>query len=236
VRIFVSPAQLAKGELALTGDEHYYLARVRRARGGEIVELVDGAGRRARAEIARIADAVTTLVVDEPEAIAALPPVVRALLPLIKGDRMDGAIEKLVEVGADVVIVWPAARSVVKLDDARRDARLAHYQGIAQAAARQSGRAAVPAIAWAGTLAAAIAQTPPAGRLVLDPATDRGLAVAPETRDVAIASGPEGGLAPDELGQLIAAGFAPAGLGPRVLRADTAPIAAVAIIRAQTAT
>lgn len=236
MRIFVTAAQLAKGELAIVGDEHYYLARVRRARGGEIVELVDGAGRRARAVIARIAEAMTTLEVDEPEEIAALPPVIRVLLPLIKGDRMDGAIEKLVEVGADAVIVWPAARSVVKLDDARRDARVAHYQGVAQAAARQSGRAAVPAVTWAGSLGAAIASVPPGGRLVLDPASDRPLALAAGALDATFASGPEGGFAPDELERLAAAGFAAVGLGPRVLRADTAPIAAVAILRAQTHT
>ena len=68
------------------------------------------------------------------------------LVPLIKGDRMDACIEKLVEVGVDAIVVWRAARSVARLDDAKRDGRVAKYQAIAQAAARQSGRAAIPSV------------------------------------------------------------------------------------------
>lgn len=242
IRVFVDPAVLAAGELVVRGDEHHYLVHVRRARPGEPVELVDGAGRRAAATIARLSAGETALIAGPPEPIAPAPPRVRALLPLIKGDRMDACIEKLVEVGVDEVVVWPAARSVARLDDARRDARLARYRAIAQAAARQSGRAQVPEIAAAASLAAALASLPPGRRLVLDPASDAALALAIDpggaadgpgaADDVTIVSGPEGGLTTGELDQL--AGFAPLGLGPRVLRADTAPVIAVALIRAAT--
>src|SRR4051794_14374693 len=111
LRIFVDPELLAAGELVVRGDEHHYLARVRRARPGDAVELVDGAGRRAAATIARPAERETTLVAGPPEAIVAAPPFVRALVPLIKGDRMEACVEKLVEVGVDAIVVWPAARS-----------------------------------------------------------------------------------------------------------------------------
>jgi 16S rRNA (uracil1498-N3)-methyltransferase len=232
IRIFVDPAVLVAGELVVRGDEHHYLAHVRRARPGEPVELVDGAGRRAAATIARLSAGETALIAGAPEPIAPAPPRVRALMPLIKGDRMDACIEKLVEVGVDAIVVWPAARSVARLDDARRDARLARYRAIAQAAARQSGRAQVPDVTAAASLAAALADLPAGRRLVLDPASDAGLALDPGAGDVAIASGPEGGLTPGERDQL--AGFAPLGLGPRVLRADTAPVIAVALIRAAT--
>lgn len=255
LRIFVAPDLLAAGEIVVHGDEHHYLAHVRRARPGDAVELLDGAGRRAAATIARLGERDTTLVAAAPEAIAAAPPFVRALLPLIKGDRMDSAIEKLVEVGADAIVVWPAARSVARLDDARRDSRLAKYRAIAQAAARQSGRAQVPDVRAADSLAAALAALPahavhaalaPAAgpvpapglgvpadslRLVLDPTSDAPLDLG-AARDVTVISGPEGGLAPEELDRL--AGFTPVGLGPRVLRAETAPVIAVALIRAAT--
>jgi 16S rRNA (uracil1498-N3)-methyltransferase len=231
MRIFVDPAALVAGELVVRGDEHHYLARVRRARPGDAVELVDGAGRRAAATIARIAETETTLEAGAPEHIVARPPFVRALVPLIKGDRMDVCLEKLIEVGVDAIVVWPAARSVVRLEDAKRDSRLAKYRALAQAAARQSGRAQVPSVASAASLRAALAALPAGLRLVLDPTSDAGLE-AGEPADVTIASGPEGGLAPDELDQLT--GFTPLGLGPRVLRAETAPIVAVALIRAAT--
>jgi 16S rRNA (uracil1498-N3)-methyltransferase len=243
IRVFVDPAVLAAGELVVRGDEHHYLAHVRRARPGEPVELVDGAGRRAAATIARMSAGETALIAGLPEPIAPAPPRVRALLPLIKGDRMDSCIEKLVEVGVDAIVVWPAARSVARLEDARRDARLARYRAIAQAAARQSGRAQIPDVTVAPGLEAAIAGLPAGQRLVLDPATDATLALALDrgtgagtgagiADDVTIVSGPEGGLTAGERDQL--AGFAPLGLGPRVLRADTAPVVAVALIRAAT--
>ena len=230
MRIFVDPARLVAGERAVTGDEHHYLGRVRRARVGDAVEILDGAGRRARATILRIADAETLLTVAAPEAIVPLPPHVRVLVPLIKGDRMDSCLEKLVEVGADAIVVWPAARSVVKLDDSKRESRLAKYRAALQAAARQCGRAQVPSIELAASLEAAIAGATGA-RIVLDPAADAALDIGDATA-VTIASGPEGGLAPDELAQL--AGFSAVGLGPRVLRAETAPVVAVAVIRAAT--
>src|SRR5262249_1816015 len=243
LRIFVEPERLAPGELVVRGDEHHYLAHVRRARPGDAVEIFDGAGRRAGATIARVGERETVLVAGAPDAIAAAPPFVRALVPRIKGDRMDSCIEKLVEVGVDAIVVWPAARSVARLDDARRDARLAKYRAIAQAAARQSGRAQVPDVAAASSLAAALAAplgallaaplaAPPDGlRLVLDPTSEAALDAIAAT-DVTVISGPEGGLAPDELDQL--AGFTPLGLGPRILRAETAPVVAVALIRAAT--
>ncbi|MEJ7599116.1 MAG: RsmE family RNA methyltransferase [Kofleriaceae bacterium] len=230
MRIFVDPARLVAGELAVAGDEHHYLGRVRRARVGDRVELCDGAGRRANATILRISDAQTLLAVEPPQDIAARPPLIRVLVPLIKGDRMDSCLEKLVEVGADAIVVWPAARSVVRLDDARRDARLAKYRAAMQAAARQCGRAQVPSIELAPDLATAIMGVTGV-RIVLDPASDA-VIEAGDATDVTIASGPEGGLASDELARLAA--FTAAGLGPRILRAETAPVVAVALIRAAT--
>lgn len=230
MRIFVTP--LAAGELTVRGDEHHYVMRVRRARIGDSVELVDGEGHRAAATITKITDAETTFSVAAPEAIAATLPLVRVLVPLIKGDRMDTCLEKLVEVGVDEIIVWPAARSVVKLEPDRRDTRIAKYQAAVVAAARQSGRAQIPTVAWANDLTAALRALPPGSRFVLDPTSDQPLALDTASLDVTIVSGPEGGLAATELDALL--GFSAIGLGPRVLRAETAPVIAVALVRAAT--
>jgi 16S rRNA (uracil1498-N3)-methyltransferase len=238
MRIFVAPGALHAGELRVTGDEHHYLARVRRARVGDPVELVDGVGSRAAATIEAITDEAAVLRAGPPERIAPRPPLVRALVPPIKGERMDVCLEKLVEVGADEIVVWPAERAIVRWDGEKREARRARYEAALQAAARQCRRAHVPAIAFAGDLAAALARAgaPEGLRIVLDPASDAelaGLALG-EAAAVTVASGPEGGLSPGELEQLGRAGFAAVGLGPRVLRAETAPVIAVALIRAAT--
>jgi 16S rRNA (uracil1498-N3)-methyltransferase len=230
MRIFVAPP-LAAGERTITGDEHHYLHRVRRARAGDPVELVDGEGHRAAAVIDRITADATVVRAGVPERVVDAPPRVRALLPLIKGDRMDTCLEKLVEVGVDEIVLWPAARAVVRLDADRRDTRLAKYRAALQAAARQSGRASVPAITAVDSLAAAAALATGA-RLVLDPGAER--APLPPADDVTIVSGPEGGFAPEELDALIAAGWVSLGLGPRVLRAETAPVVAVALVRTAT--
>jgi 16S rRNA (uracil1498-N3)-methyltransferase len=230
MRIFVAPP-LVQGELTITGDEHHYLQRVRRARAGDPVELVDGEGHRATATIERITSDATIVRAGVAERVVDALPRVRVLLPLIKGDRMDICLEKLVEVGVDEIVVWPAARAVVRLEPDRRDNRLAKYRAALQAAARQSGRASVPAISAADSLAHAMAGLTGA-RLVLDPGADR--QPLPAADELTIVSGPEGGLVPDELDALATAGFGALGLGPRVLRAETAPVVAVALVRAAT--
>jgi 16S rRNA (uracil1498-N3)-methyltransferase len=236
MRLFITP--LVAGEVTVRGDEHHYLGRVRRARVGDHLEVVDGEGVRARATILAIGPEETRLAISHVEAVPDELPVVRALIPVIKGDRMDTCVEKLVEVGVDAIHVWPAARAVVKLEGARRESRLEHYQGIAQAAARQSGRASVPAVDWADSLASAIGRLPGGQQLVLDPGADDSLAAlvlrgkVPAADAVAVVSGPEGGFAGFELDTLTAAGFSGVGLGPRVLRAESAPVVAVALVRA----
>ncbi len=238
IRIFVDA--LALGELTITGDEHHYTSRVRRARAGDSIELIAADGRRAIAAISKITGDATVVDIGEITQPAPPMPYVQALLPLIKGDRMDTALEKLVEVGIDHVVVWPAERSIVKLkpklklDHDKLDARLDHYGKVLAAAARQSG-APEPTIAYAGSLRAVVGGLGACARLVLDGRAER-IAVPTAEAKIAIISGPEGGLSPAELDFLAGERFVPFGLGPRVLRAETAPAIATAIIRAATGT
>ncbi|HET9993044.1 MAG TPA: RsmE family RNA methyltransferase [Kofleriaceae bacterium] len=219
--------ELRAGELAITGDDHHYLGRVRRVRVGDALELVDGVGHRASAKIVRMSDAETVVEVGPVEVVNEPRPHVRVMLPLIKGDRMDYALEKLVEVGANEVIVWQAEHSVVRLDASKRDARIAHYAAVIEAAAKQSGRATIPSVRFA-ELRAALRGLPEGGRYVLEQGAERGEVSGD---DVTIISGPEGGLTWIESEQLVAAGFRALGLGPNVLRAETAPVVAVAMIK-----
>jgi 16S rRNA (uracil1498-N3)-methyltransferase len=202
--------------------------RVRRARAGDAVELVDGQGLRAPGRIESIGADETIVVAGTPESIPAEVPRIRAVIPWIKGDRMELCVEKLVEVGVDDIAVFAAARAVVHLDGARLAARIGKLQATAAAAARQSGRAAVPGISVTD-LASAGAGT----CVVLVPGAER---AEPTGDAVTIASGPEGGWDPDELERLVRAGWIPMGLGRTVLRAETAPVIAVAMLRLRGAT
>ena len=234
MRLFVEPGALVAGELVVRGDEHHYLSRVRRARVADVVEITDGVGRRASATIAAIGPRETRVDVGPVEVVPPLSPVVRALVPLIKGDRMDDCLEKLVEVGASALVVWHARRSVVTLGRLEQQVqRRDHYCAVARAAARQSGCVHVPTVDLHGSLADAVAGLDEGTRLMLQPSARRA-DVPSRATDVSFVSGPEGGFAPEEELLLANAGFSGLGLGPRILRADTAPVVAVAMLRAAT--
>lgn len=149
-------------------------------------------------------------------------------------ERMDTLVEKATELGVAAIQPLQCARSVLRLAGERAEKRQAHWQGVAVAAAEQSGRTRVPSIAPVKTFATWLAEGrwPPC-RHVLSLASDAArLAATADADPVLLLSGPEGGLDPAEEAQARALGFTPVGLGPRVLRADTAPLAALVLLGA----
>ena len=236
IRVWV--LRVEAGELAIAGDEHHYLANVRRVQVGERIEVADSAGWRAAATIAAVTAKATTVRCEAPEQVAQPAPQITALVPFIKGDRMEQCVEKLVEVGCSELVVWDAERAVVRLDAGRAAARADKLHDVARAATRQCGRVIAMAVRHDDVLDRAIGDARGA-RLVLVPDAPAAplaeLAALASHDRVTIASGPEGGLEPGEIEMFTAAGFTPLGLGPRILRAETAPVIAVALIRAATA-
>jgi 16S rRNA (uracil1498-N3)-methyltransferase len=147
-------------------------------------------------------------------------------------DRMDWLVEKATELGVHQIQPLITERAVLRLNGERAERKQSHWQGIAVAAAEQCGRTKVPVVMPVLTLAAWLA-TGAAGRAghrcwVLSPLAGVATVGNADGRPVVALSGPEGGLSPDELTLAVAHGFAPCSLGPRVLRADTAPIALLA--------
>lgn len=156
-------------------------------------------------------------------------------------ERMDWLVEKATELGAASLQPLVCERSVLRLSGERADKKQAHWQAIAVSACEQSGRNRVPAVArphdfarWCETPDNSVVSEGPMLRLVLSLQADtRPLSevVAGRAADpVLLLSGPEGGLSPQELDQAQARGFVPVTLGPRVLRAETAPLAALAYL------
>jgi 16S rRNA (uracil1498-N3)-methyltransferase len=225
---------LAAGPVELRGEAFHYLAHVLRARRGDRLVLFDGAGREAEATVDIVGDDALVLTAGEPRAAAPAGVPVTLLLSLLKGEKMDLVVQKATELGVARVVPLASAHAVVRLDGDRRESRRARWQKIAADAARQCGRADVPEIAEILTPQEAFAAAPArAMRLVFHerdaPPLRRVLGDAlPE--EVVAAVGPEGGFAAAEIEAARAAGFLPAGLGPRVLRAETAAIAALAVL------
>ena len=235
---FHCPLPLASGQrLALPPGPARHV-QVLRLQPGDALTLFNGEGGEFEARVTRMgrSEVEVELGAHQPierEATRA----VHLLCGITANERMDWLVEKATELGAASLTPLLAERSVLKLKGERADKKRAHWQGVAVAAAEQCGRNRVPPVHEALSLVDWLAQNRPADaasglRCVLSLADGaRPLAqVATGTEPLWLLSGPEGGLAPAEEAQALAAGFVPVTLGPRVLRAETAPLAALAAL------
>jgi 16S rRNA (uracil1498-N3)-methyltransferase len=230
VRLLVPAEALARGSVEITGDDHHYLFRVRRLPIGATVIVFDGEGGEAEAVVEQVDAARARLRIGEARRETPATPELTVVQALVKGDRMDWCVQKLVEVGVDRLVLITTERCVVRLDAERAEARRARLQAIAREAAKQARRATVPAVEWS-TMDAALAGG--GLRLVCHPSSPRSLAeyFGTTAPSVTLLIGPEGGLTPTEIDRAVAAGFEAVALGPTVLRAETAGVAAVAAFR-----
>jgi 16S rRNA (uracil1498-N3)-methyltransferase len=150
---------------------------------------------------------------------------------------MDYTLQKAVELGVGAIQPLTSERAVVKLDAERAERRLAHWRTVVAGACEQSGRNRVPPVAPVAALHEwlAVGHAPGAGaaRLLLSPRAEAGLRELPRpARGVVLLAGPEGGFAPEEERAARDAGYRPVRLGPRVLRTETAAVAALAAMQA----
>lgn len=206
-------------------------AQVLRLQPGDPVTLFDGSGGDWRAEIAEMGRKVVDVTIGDFEARdPELALAVTLAVGMPANERMDDLVEKATELGVARIQPLMCERSVLRLSGERAEKKREHWQAVAVSACEQSGRTRVPVIEPVRTLAAWLRDAVPADarRVVLSTSESPPLpAVA--TGAVVALSGPEGGLSPAEEQAARGAGFAPASLGPRVLRADTAPLAALAV-------
>ena len=230
-RLFVEPDTLAAGSRVVDGDDHHYLFRVRRLRPCSHVTLFDGAGWEAEATVEAVEAARATLRVAAPHRVEPPPGCRLIVMPaLIKGERMDWCVQKLVELGVSEIAPVRTARTVVKLTGERAQRRHRRFVDIARDAARQCRRATVPqvheimdmdqALALVGDVPLKLIPWARERQQLLSAALPRPLPPA-----ACVLIGPEGGFEPAEVDRAMAAGFVPVGLGPRVLRAETAALA-----------
>lgn len=205
--------------------------QVLRLQPGDGLTLFNGQGGEWQAEVLRMGRSEVVVTVGAHEPVEReLPVAVTLAVGMPANDRMDWLVEKATELGVATLQPLQCERSVLRLSGDRAVRKVEHWQGVAVAAAEQSGRTRVPRVAPVRTLRdwLAAAPAPDAARLVLSPAAAGLPPRAALAARVCCLSGPEGGLTPAEEAQAVAAGFIPAGLGPRILRAETAPLAVLA--------
>jgi 16S rRNA (uracil1498-N3)-methyltransferase len=224
-----------RAELLLPGDASNYLQRVLRLRVGDELTVFDGSGGEHGARVLAFARAGVRIVVGDARDVECESPLAITLWQApARGDRMDHVVEKATELGVRTIVPWLAERSVVRLEGARAEQRRTHWQAVARSACEQCGRNRIPAIETPKTLADLIAHCPPTAlRLALRPdAQTRPGALGGRQTEIVIVVGPEGGMTRAEELTLEDARFVALGLGPRVLRADTAGPACIAALQA----
>lgn len=222
------------GRVRLSGPEGRHAATVRRLRAGEPIDLVDGLGTRASGVVERVAGPSDIDVAVARVERSPVPPVrLTVVQALLKGDRMESAVEMLTEIGADAVVPWSAERCVAAWRPERAGRAGQRLRATAVAAGKQSCRARFPVIAAladsqavAGLLAAADLG------IVLHEQADGRLADVrlPQSGHIVVVVGPEGGITGQELVLFAASGATTVRMGPSVLRAATAAVAAGAVV------
>lgn len=186
-------------------------------------------GKIVHADRAQVSIQLTSVAKCEPAAVLQL----HLILGISKGERMDVALQKATELGVTRIAPLLAQRSVVQLKGVRLERRNLHWQQIIVAACEQSGRCRLPQLDWPQNLQTCLDATLSEQKLLLHPLGAATLnTVPPPQREVALLVGPEGGLEENELQQALNAGFTSLRLGPRILRTETAPLAALAAIQA----
>jgi len=222
------------GEVLLPEDVATHLLRVLRLQVGDACVLFNGDGHDYDARITVVGKREARAQIGAARQVDNESPLRITLLQgIARGEKMDWILQKATELGVARILPVTSERSEVKLDAQRADKRLAHWRGIVVAACEQSGRAIVPDVAAPQSLAQAAGLRDGRG-FILDPFAEASLSSVGDAslRECPIPIGPEGGRAPRHREPLVPAGYEGLRLGPRVLRTETAGIAAIAALQA----
>ena len=246
-RVFVDGALAPGAIVELARDTASHLAKVLRARSGDEIILFNGDGREFTGAIEAVRGSRVSASIGAARSIDRESPLALTLLQCVpRGDRMDFIVQKATELGVGRIVPVLSQRSVVRLDDAQGASKQAHWRAVAVSACEQCGRNRLPTVDAPQLLlnylgAMTPNKTPGLLRLVLEPeraaraarAAHADIPAAGPVTGADIAIGPEGGFAPEELEAFELSAFSRLGLGPRVLRTETAAIAAIVVLQAR---
>jgi 16S rRNA (uracil1498-N3)-methyltransferase len=235
IRHFVDEALVVGDSLLLPEVAHAHLVRVLRLAPGARVRLFNGDGYEDEAEVEAAGTREARARVLSRVAVASESPLAITLAQgIARGEKMDLVLQKATELGVARIAPVQTERTEVKLDGERAEKRGAHWRGVVASACEQSGRARLPELLPPTSLAHFLAGEKSEHRLVLDPGAGQALAqlgLAPGA-SVCLLVGPEGGLSERDLAAARAAGFTGLRLGPRILRTETAALAAISGLNA----
>ncbi|MDE2451452.1 MAG: 16S rRNA (uracil(1498)-N(3))-methyltransferase [Gammaproteobacteria bacterium] len=236
-RVHVPGPLAAGGRQTIEGDAANHIVRVLRLEPGDPLTVFDGRGGEYSARIDAVRKGAVVIEVLQGSASERESPLSLTLAQGVsRGERMDWVVQKASELGVTRIIPVLTERTVVKLDARQAERRLLHWRGIAVAACEQSGRTRVPDIASPLELDDFLGRNDAkrATRVLLSPSgTLRVDDLTAPHHEMLVLIGPEGGLAEAEQRRALAAGFLAVRMGPRVLRTETAAIAALTLLQSE---
>ncbi|MDJ0805229.1 MAG: 16S rRNA (uracil(1498)-N(3))-methyltransferase [Gammaproteobacteria bacterium] len=233
-RIYTDQALSIDRSISLEIGASHHLSRVIRLKPGDAIKLFNGNGEEYAGKISSSHKHGLCVDIDkrlrkEPAALLAID----LLIGISRGERMDYALQKAVELGVSNLRPVFTKRCMVKLEGKRLQQRMDHWRNILINACEQSGRCRVPELRPAINLPESLAHVSRSTGLLLHHLSDKTLWDLHRPQDaLAILVGPEGGLADEERRLAIQSGFTAVRLGPRIMRTETAPLAAIAAIQA----
>jgi 16S rRNA (uracil1498-N3)-methyltransferase len=241
-RVYVEAPVATGKRLVVEGSAANHITRVLRLRSGDALTVFDGSGGEYGARIEEFRKNSVVVMVEDHRLLDRESPLPLTLAQGIsRGERMDWVIQKATELGTSRIVPLFTKRSMVRLDEKQADRKLQHWRAIAIAACEQCGRNKIPELAAPVDFYDVLpADDSGATRLLLSPTGDLRIedlqGIGQDVRQsaskgITVLIGPEGGLEDVEQEAALAAGFKAVRLGPRVLRTETAAIAALTIIQ-----
>ena len=235
---YVEPDAVSENTARITGGDVNHIKNVLRMHTGEEIMILDGNGMEYRCEIEAISDEILARILEAKKTEAELS--VRLLLfqGLPKKDKMELIIQKAVELGVSEIIPVLTKRTVVKLEDKKKEQKkLERWQAIAEAAAKQSGRGIIPKVCEAVKFTEAVKQAEALDEVLIPYELAEGMDEARERirglhgkKTIGIFIGPEGGFEEDEIALAVKSGIHPITLGKRILRTETAGLCILSVI------
>ncbi|WP_166238375.1 16S rRNA (uracil(1498)-N(3))-methyltransferase [Paenibacillus turpanensis] len=242
-RYFVNPEQIQEGRVVITGDDAHHIIRVMRGKPGQTFIVCDGSGTDVLAELTELhKDSVTANIVEtipynrEPKVN------VWIFQGLPKGDKLETVIQKGTELGAARFIPFQSARTVVQIDERKEGKKVERWGKIAKEAAEQAHRSRIPVVEAPLGWKAALKEAASADAAMICFEHEQGLGLREllqgldwgSVATIAVLIGPEGGFTDAEVEEAAAAGCRPITLGKRILRTETAALAALSCIHYET--
>lgn len=237
-QFFAEPSQIKENKIYLEGADVNHMKNVLRMKPGEDVRINDGTGKTYLCCVSAYEEQTAVLdILKELDSDTELPSRIILFQGLPKGDKMEWIVQKAVELGAYSIVPFAAKRSVVKLDEKKAAKKQVRWQAIARGAAEQSGRGIVPEVHTVHTFAEALKMAEELDVILIPYELEEGMRETVRVLDdilpgqsVGIFIGPEGGFEEEEVERAKKSGAHPVTLGKRILRTETAGLAALSIL------